>query len=198
MQGRSHRRQLWLFLLAIAVPSTALVWIGARLIVQETELEESRQLAERRRIVNQTSQELGARFERIKLQEVAALAATGFSPPVRYSDSAVVLVGLVRENSLVLPWELAPDERGVRNSANASFDDALRRAEDAEFGADDVGSARTIIQEYGDLSIGLADASLIVLSRRLRTNAILTLDERHFRVLRGFSNKPFRILPADA
>ena len=67
----------------------------------------------------------------------------------------------------------------------------------AAFGAHDVDRARVVIQQFADLEIGLADASIVVLSERLETTALLTLDERHFRVLRGFSDRPFRILPAD-
>jgi hypothetical protein len=33
---------------------------------------------------------------------------------------------------------------------------------------------------------------------RHRTRDLLTLDERHFRALRGAGGKPFRLLPADA
>lgn len=65
------------------------------------------------------------------------------------------------------------------------------------FGHEDVGEALAVVEQYRDLPIGLADASLVVLSRRLRTLEILTLDERHFRVLRGAGDRPFRILPAD-
>ena len=50
---------------------------------------------------------------------------------------------------------------------------------------------------YGDLQIGLSDASLVVLAGKYGTRDILTLDERHFRALHGRGRKPFRILPAD-
>ena len=42
------------------------------------------------------------------------------------------------------------------------------------------------------------DASIVVLSHRYRIVDVLTLDERHFRVLRGSSGRSFRLLPADA
>lgn len=67
----------------------------------------------------------------------------------------------------------------------------------AEFSAADVEEARGAIDEFRDQRIGLADASLVVLSRRLDTLDLLTLDERHFRVLRGARDRPFRLLPAD-
>lgn len=51
--------------------------------------------------------------------------------------------------------------------------------------ADDVAAACQIIDRYADLGLGLADASLVVLADRYRTSDVLTLDERHFRAVRG-------------
>ena len=67
----------------------------------------------------------------------------------------------------------------------------------APFRAGDVKEASSLIDQYSNLGIGLADASIAVLARRLRTRDVLTLDERHFRVLAGPGEEPFRILPAD-
>jgi predicted nucleic acid-binding protein len=66
-----------------------------------------------------------------------------------------------------------------------------------EFTSTDVGLALEIMRRYGDQAIGLADASIVVLAERYGCLTVLTLDERHFRVLR-VRDKPFRILPADA
>ena len=66
------------------------------------------------------------------------------------------------------------------------------------FLADDVQDASSLIEQYSDLGIGLADASIVVIARRHRTRDVLTLDERHFRTLTGPGERPFRILPADA
>jgi uncharacterized protein len=63
---------------------------------------------------------------------------------------------------------------------------------------DDVAAAERLIGRYAELEIGLADASLVVLANRYGVREILTLDERHFRALRGPGGRPFRILPADA
>jgi uncharacterized protein len=60
-----------------------------------------------------------------------------------------------------------------------------------------VGEAETVARRYADLRVGLADASLVVLAGRYRTNRILTLDERHFRTLRTPAGEPFVVLPAD-
>ena len=66
------------------------------------------------------------------------------------------------------------------------------------FTSDDVGEAAAVIEKYRDLRIGLTDASLVVLAGKLGIEDVLTLDERHFRVLRMPGGKPFRLLPADA
>jgi uncharacterized protein len=65
------------------------------------------------------------------------------------------------------------------------------------FDAVDISDAHAVIETHLDLNVGLADASIVVLSRRYETLDVLTLDERHFRTLRGSAEQPFRILPAD-
>lgn len=81
----------------------------------------------------------------------------------------------------------------------APIDGVVRGAYRLEaFTASDVAEARSVIDQYASLGdIGLADASNVVLARRHGTNQILTLDEHHFRTLRGHRNLPFRVLPAD-
>jgi uncharacterized protein len=66
------------------------------------------------------------------------------------------------------------------------------------FDADDIAAAERVIARYRELGIGLADASIVVLANRYGVRDVLTLDERHFRALRGPNGRPFRILPADA
>lgn len=65
------------------------------------------------------------------------------------------------------------------------------------FLGDDIAAAVGVVSDYADLGIGLADASLVVLAGRFETNRVLTLDERHFRVLRTPGGQPFTVLPAD-
>lgn len=66
------------------------------------------------------------------------------------------------------------------------------------FDTDEVAQAERLIGRHADLQIGLADASVVVLAHRYGVRDVLTLDEGHFRVLRAGSNRPFRLLPADA
>jgi predicted nucleic acid-binding protein len=63
--------------------------------------------------------------------------------------------------------------------------------------AADVAAAISVISRYEDLELGLADASLVVLAERYDVSDMLTLDERHFRAVRGPGGRPFRLLPAD-
>jgi predicted nucleic acid-binding protein len=65
------------------------------------------------------------------------------------------------------------------------------------FSAEDIQAARAVIGRYADLAISLADASITVIAARHGIQDVLTLDERHFRVLDA-NGKPFRLLPADA
>ena len=65
------------------------------------------------------------------------------------------------------------------------------------FEAGDIARANEILDQYADLDLGLADASLIVLAERHKVLDLLTLDLRHFRAVRGPGGKPFRVLPAD-
>lgn len=65
------------------------------------------------------------------------------------------------------------------------------------FAAADIADARSVIERHASLGISLADASIAVLAARRGIHDVLTLDERHFRVLSA-GGKPFRLLPADA
>lgn len=63
--------------------------------------------------------------------------------------------------------------------------------------ADLLAAAAEVIERYADQQIGVADASLVVLADRHRTDRVLTLDHRHFAVLRGADGRPFTLLPEE-
>jgi hypothetical protein len=106
------------------------------------------------------------------------------------------------------PWILSPfvlaeldyllATRVDQDAERAMLDEVGRgvfRLENLE--PDDIASAERLIGRYRALDIGLADASLVVLANRYGVRDVLTLDERHFRTLRGPGGRPFRLLPAD-
>ncbi len=63
------------------------------------------------------------------------------------------------------------------------------------FGAAELAEARAVIDRYADQAIGLADASNVILAARSGTRTILTLDRRHFDVLRTLDGGRFTVLP---
>lgn len=65
----------------------------------------------------------------------------------------------------------------------------------AQINADDVGEAARVIRRYSDQDIGITDASLAVLARRYGTRTILTLDRRHFGVIRPLDGGRFKLIP---
>lgn len=65
----------------------------------------------------------------------------------------------------------------------------------AQLSAEEIADAARVIDRYRDQEIGLADASLVVLARRFGTRTILTLDHRHFEVLRPLDGGRFKLLP---
>ncbi len=85
-------------------------------------------------------------------------------------------------------------------SAELDFlDDILDGAFTLEpFTSTDVRRSRELMNQYSSLDLGLADASVVATAERLGIRRVLTVDERHFRVVRAADGKPFTLLPADA
>ena len=63
------------------------------------------------------------------------------------------------------------------------------------FGPDDLSQAIGVIKTYHDQDIGVTDASLVILADRFDTTEILTLDRRHFDVLRPLRGGYFQVRP---
>lgn len=65
----------------------------------------------------------------------------------------------------------------------------------ADFGESELEQAVRTIEKYRDQRIGVADASNVVLADRYHTRTIVTLDRRHFTVLRPIGGGRFAITP---
>ncbi len=108
------------------------------------------------------------------------------------------------EPRLLSPFVLAEldyllSTRVSSRAALALLDEIASGAYQLEpFAADDVARAVELLRRYEGLDLALADASIVVLAERHAVRDLLTLDERHFRAVRGPHGRPFRILPADA
>ena len=122
----------------------------------------------------------------------------------RHHAAAAATLRGTDEPRLLSPFVLAELDyllatRVSASVARAFLGEVARGAYQLEpFGQDDVEAALAILARYPDLDLGLADASLIVLAERHDTLQLLTLDERHFRAVRGPGGRPFRLFPADA
>ena len=64
-----------------------------------------------------------------------------------------------------------------------------------EFSRTDLGRMRALMEQYADLPMDLADASLVVLAERLKACRVFTLDRRGFTVFRPRHVQSFEIFP---
>lgn len=118
----------------------------------------------------------------------------------RHQDVREVLAGS-GEPLVVSPYVVAELDYLVATRVGVEAELAVLRAlsgpgyELAEIDAAHLSAAADVIEQYADQQIGAADASIVVLARRHRTDRILTLDRRHFGVLRASDGRPFTLLP---
>ncbi len=52
-----------------------------------------------------------------------------------------------------------------------------------------------LVHRYSDLPLGATDASVAILADRLKTTGIVTLDRRHFSVIRNSKGRAFELYP---
>jgi uncharacterized protein len=63
----------------------------------------------------------------------------------------------------------------------------------------DIAVAGGICERYEDMSIGVTDASLVVIASNYNTTRLLTLDQRHFRAIKPlWGASAFHLLPYDS
>jgi predicted nucleic acid-binding protein len=118
-------------------------------------------------------------------------------------DHAAVSAAIERESGpfVVSPYVLAELDYLLGNRCGTTIElVALRELAGGAWklpclNTADVQHAADVVERYHDQEIGLADASLVLLAGRYRTNRLLTLDQRHFRVLRTPNGAPFTLLP---
>jgi len=139
VSSRGHRKQILLFLLAVILPSLVLVVFTLRMISQERELAQKRMVDERRRMGSEIGQHLLVRLEKIKLQESSAAANWAqLSAHRDYMNPEVVLIGLVEEDRLLLPWEENKRSEEFRRLLSSSdFSRKVQLAESEEFAKKD-------------------------------------------------------------
>ena len=119
-------------------------------------------------------------------------------------DYHAVVKDLYDENpdGWILPWAILPEvdylvaaHLGAK-AQNVFLADLADGAFSVEWGRDDdLAVARRIHTRYRSLRLGLVDAVVIATAERLKTDAIATLDLRHFAAV-SIKGNP-RLLPRD-
>jgi signal transduction histidine kinase len=174
MVSSAHRRQVLLFLVAVALPCTVVVVLGLRIISQERELRERRVIDERRLLTREIRQALLDRLGSVIQEETTRIAAEPESiQSTAYSDPAVALLANLIDGSLVLPWEQASAaERAQLLLTRGPFARSIAEGERAEFAPDGAQAALTayeqaleiarqpVQQYYSHLLLGRVSAKL--------------------------------------
>lgn len=80
-------------------------------------------------------------------------------------------------------------------SVEADFLTSLRTSEVLAPEPGDWPRIGELVRQYGDFPLGGTDASIVALAERLNTDTIITLDRRHFTVIRPLHCESFRLLP---
>ncbi|PXY27480.1 PIN domain-containing protein [Prauserella muralis] len=91
------------------------------------------------------------------------------------------------------------EDTAMAVSDNLATRTRKRDYEIAEITADLLVEAKAVRSRYRSLELGLTDAANVVLAARYSTDAILTLDRRHFRTAQPIAgvHTAFRLLPDD-
>lgn len=61
--------------------------------------------------------------------------------------------------------------------------------------ADDLARAADLVEQYADLPLGTTDACIVALAERLKLTELLTLDRRHFNVVRPRHIEALTLIP---
>ncbi len=107
------------------------------------------------------------------------------------SDPPVVPVAILAEIDYLL-------QKYLGAAAALDFIDSLRRGAFAlePFTIADLERSRELVAQYASLELGLADAAVLATAERLGTRRVLTLDRRHFGVVRSRRGEALELLPA--
>jgi len=134
------------------------------------------------------------------LLDTSGLLAAIDSSQQRHQEAAAALLA-ARGPLLLSPFVLAELDyllaTRVGIAAELSFlGEVARGAYRLEqFAPEDIAAAQSVVSEYRDANVGLADASIVVLANRYGVLDVLTLDRRHFGALRGPGGRRFHLAP---
>jgi hypothetical protein len=115
-----------------------------------------------------------------------ACAALFISPP----DRLVIPVSVVVEASFLIERHLGP-------TAEATFLGSLTRGGIIieQLGPDDLARMAELVTTYADMPLGAVDASVVAIAERLGATTLITIDRRHFSIVRPRHTTAFTLLP---
>ena len=116
----------------------------------------------------------------------------------RHHAEAAQWVAKVDDELVTTPVVIAEMDHFARavGAAKTLYGDLSRGVYTVRWWADAMDESLAIVKKRPDL--GLADASLVALAQRLKTDRIATFDLHHYRTLETRKGRPFVILPDDA
>ena len=115
-----------------------------------------------------------------------ACAALFRDPP----DELIVPLSVIVESCLLYERRRGP--RAESRFLHAIADSTMTVV---PLSAPDLRRMADLISRYGDLRLGAVDASIVTVAERLGASSILTLDRRHFSVVRPAHTAAFTLLP---
>jgi signal transduction histidine kinase len=126
---RRLTRRFFLLSLAILVPSTAVILLGARAIVQDRELDDKHRADAHRRAIADIKEQMNARLELARRAEIAAVDGDSST----YGDSIITFVGRIDSSAIIPGWSDDPSVRAfARLHAQSPFTDLIAAAQRQE------------------------------------------------------------------
>jgi signal transduction histidine kinase len=179
-----HRKQIFLFLAAVLIPSLTLVLFTRQLVRQEKELSAKRIADEREHRAQEIGRDLLLRLERLKIEE-ARSEETLLTRPAEYRPGRpeIVILGLVEEGRLFLPWEQPPSATQKAAAGDARTAANIRAGEKAEFERKDFVLAAEMYRRALAAGRGDGDYARLLLARVLVKSGNTAEAFRHYETL---------------
>jgi uncharacterized protein len=116
-----------------------------------------------------------------------AACAALFTAP---AEQLVVPVSVVVEASFLIERHLGPSAEAVFLGSLAPAGIIVEQLAEG-----DLTRMAELVTAYADLPLGAVDASVVAVAERLGVNTLMTLDHRHFTVVRPRHTAAFALLP---
>jgi hypothetical protein len=185
-----HRKQIFLFLVAVLIPSLTLVLFTRQIIRQEKELSAKRAADDRERRAREIGRDLLLRLERMKLEEAQSEEKIFAHPDEYYpARSEIVMLGRIEEGRLFLPWEgPAPVSAAKAATArDAQIAKMIRAGEKAEFEQKDLVLATDLFRQAYSAGGNESDYTRLLLARVLAKSGKAAEAFKHYEILLALS-----------